>query len=236
MKKVLGIVICFMMLSTVALASPLMDYSSGKGSIDLTWRNTQDNGPMANGLTGNLENGKDYERKGNLDAALTLGLGNNWGFQYRNFEPKSDDHVFNNALGIPGATVTQNLKFETNEFNVLYKLDKNVALLAGYMTTKATLSASTNSALIVFPFGSTLSDSKNMWQVGLLASTEIAPKTTLWGSFAAGNNSLTNWEVGVGYQFSPGWEFNVNYREIKTSVESVDFKDSGLGFGVTYKF
>ncbi len=234
MKKVLGIVICFMMLSTVALASPLMDYSSGKGSIDLTWRNTENNGPMVNSTVTDFVNG-DYEKKGNLDAALTLGLGNNWGFQYRNFEPKSKDNVIPNVLGFTGVNLNQNLKFATSEFNILYKVDKNVAIMAGYMTTKATLAVSASSSLGSLSIPS-LSDSKNMWQVGLLASTEIAPKTTLWGSFAAGNNSLTNWEVGVGYQFSPGWEFNVNYREIKTSVESVDFKASGLGFGVTYKF
>lgn len=205
MKKLILIVVFLLAFSGVGLASPLMDYSQGKGSIDLTWRNAE-----------NSADGYSFEKKGNLDAAVTVGLGNKFAFQYRNFEPKSKDSY---AYG-------SNLKFALNEFNVLYKLDKNVAAFAGYVTTKATYNDWYYSD----------SRSKNMWQVGVVGSTQIAPKTTLWGSVAAGNNSLSNWEVGVGYAFASNMEFNVNYREIKANVEDTDFKTKGLGFGLTYKF
>ena len=235
MKKILGILVCLMMLTTVALASPLMDYSSGKASIDLTLRNTENSGPQVNAV-GTFVNGLSYPKKSNLDAAVTFGLGNNFAFEYRNFEPTSKNFSLYNVGGLPGVNVYQNLKLATNEFNVLYKVDKNVAAFAGYMTTKATWSASANSPLITFPHGPTLSDSQNLYQIGVVGSSVIAPKTTLWGSVAVGNHSLTNWEVGVGYEFATNLEFNVNYREIKANVQNNDFKTNGLGYGITLKF
>jgi len=70
----------------------------------------------------------------------------------------------------------------------------------------------------------------------------IADKTTLWGSAAAGKD-LTNYEVGIGYEFRPNWEFNVNYRDFNVKNFSVqsqgggfDLKAKGLGYGITYKF
>lgn len=206
MKKVFVTLVCLMMLSTVAMASPLMDYNQGKVSVDLTWRNTQ-----------NSLDDFSFDKKYNLDAALTVGLGNKWAFQYRNFEPKS------------GATGTdqETLKLATNEFNAMYKLDKNFAAFAGFVTGKATFEDNT---------GFNESASRNMWQFGLVASTEIAPKTTLWGSVAAGNHSWTNWEAGVGYELAPNLELNVSYREMKANVSDTDFKAKGLGYGITYKF
>ena len=122
----------------------------------------------------------------------------------------------------------------TNEFNVLYKLDKNVAALAGWVNAKGTFSDT-----LGYINGST--NTQNLWQIGAVASTAIADKTTLWGSAAVGNN-LTNYEVGVSYEFSPGWEFNVNYRDLELRNFSflrytgLELKGKGTGFGVTYKF
>ncbi|MDR3588577.1 MAG: hypothetical protein P4N41_02850 [Negativicutes bacterium] len=226
MKKVVVAIICMLMLSSVAWASPLMDFSAGKGSIDLTYRNSEN--------SGNIDGSSmTFDKKYNLDGAITIGLGNKFAFQYRNFEPKSDDTL----LGYGYVRDTRlplkvNSKIAFNEFNVLYKVDKNVAAFAGLLTAKGTLN---------FLSGPSLStNTKNLWQVGLVGSTSIADKTTLWGSVGVGSN-LTNWEVGVSYAFAPSWEFNVNYREIEAKKLSysgydVDAKSKGLGLGLTYKF
>jgi predicted porin len=162
----------------------------------------------------------DFDSKSNFDGSITVGLGNNFALQYRNFEPKSADTRFSGIITTG--------KIATNEFNVLYKLDKNVAAFAGYASAKGTME--------IFGYGSTSSDTKNLWQVGLVGSTAIADKTTLWGSVAAGSN-LTNWEVGVSYAFTPNLELNVNYREVKVDdLQGVDVKAKGLGLGVTFKF
>jgi hypothetical protein len=70
----------------------------------------------------------------------------------------------------------------------------------------------------------------------LVASTELAPKTTLYGMAAAGAN-LTNFGVGISYEIAPHLELDVNYREIEAKkVSNTDLKAKGLGFGITYKF
>lgn len=226
MKKVLGILVCLMMLSTAALASPLMDYSSGKGSVDLTWRNAQNSSTGAYYGTSST--------KYNLDGAITFGLGNNFAIQYRTFNPESDATPSN----VGGTAVS---KISTNEFNLLYKLDKNVAIFTGVGTVKG--EGSFSSA----PGYNYTTQSKTLWQLGVVGNMPIGAKTNLWASAAAGGDSLTNWEIGVSYEFSPGWEFDVNYREVKadtftgTNSNGTPFtlneaKSKGAGFGVTYKF
>lgn len=235
MRKTFVCLVCLLMMSSVALASPLMDFTAGKGSIDLTWRNAE-----------NTVDGLAFDKKYNLDGAITLGLGNKWAFQYRNFEPKSKDMsawVYDPEydMDIYGQV---NTKLAFNEFNVLYKLDKNVAALAGMVTAKATANFSGRAYQEGGYEGSgsfsTSTNTKNLWQVGLVASTELAPKTTLYGMAAAGAN-LTNFAVGVSYEFAPNLELDVNYRTIeakKLKYEGVegDVKAQGFGFGITYKF
>jgi len=198
-----------MVIASTALASPLMDFSQGKGSIDLTWRNTE-----------NSASGDSFEKKYNLDGAITFGLGNKWAFQYRNFEPKSDN------TRIEDDDLT--LKLATNEFNLLYKLDKNVAAFAGYVTMKGTMT--------LVGGESDSSDTKKMWQGGVMATAPLGEKLNLWGMVGAGNN-LTNWEAGMGYAFSPNAELNVNYRMIKVDeLSGANVKAKGLGFGLTFKW
>ncbi|MBP2649447.1 MAG: hypothetical protein H6Q74_272 [Firmicutes bacterium] len=124
----------------------------------------------------------------------------------------------------------------TNEFNVLYKLNKKINALVGLVNTKFEVCDFDD------PSGSFNSNTKKLWQVGVVGSTVIADKTTLWGS-AAASKDLTNYEVGIGYEFSPNWEFNVNYRDINVKNFSMDqytasyeMKAKGFWYGITYKF
>lgn len=216
MKKIIVLVACFMMIGSVALASPLMDFSQGKGSIDLTMRNTE------NSIEGvGLE--KDY----NFDGAATFGLGNKWAVQYRYFQPESDKTYIYPVAGT--------FKLATNEFNVLYKLDKNLAAFAGYANAKGTLAGSVDTEEGVLE-GSASSSTKDLWQLGLVGTAALGDKTTLWASVGAGSD-LTNWEAGIGYAFTPKCEFNVSYREFKVNdLDGADVKAKGLGFGLTFKF
>lgn len=226
--------ILMLMLSSVALASPLMDYSAGKGSVDLTFRNSENTGTIdGSSMT--------FDKKYNFDGAITVGLGNNFAFQYRNFESKSGDTSLGKVYVNDHPTwPSLNSKITFNEYNILYKLDKNVAAFAGLLSAKGTLNLSGGVDGYTLYNGSLPTDTKNYWQVGLVGSTKIANKTTLWGSVGVGSN-LTNWEVGVSYEFAPSWEFNVNYRDVEAkklaySGCNVDAKAKGLGLGITYKF
>ncbi|BBB91099.1 MAG TPA: outer membrane beta-barrel protein [Methylomusa anaerophila] len=218
MKKVLVALTGLMLFSSTALASPLTDYSQGKASVDLTWRNTE------NSISDVTIAFPPYDKKYNLDAGITLGLGNNFAVQYRNFEPESASTGFVWF----GVTYPDTAKFTFNEYNLLYKLDKNISVFTGLVTAKGKNVYAGSS------------DTKNFWQFGVVGSAPIADKTTLWGSMGTGAD-LFNWEAGVSYEFSPGWEFNVNYRTIQSKKlhwppYPTDLNAEGLGFGVTYKF
>jgi len=222
MKKVLLLVVCSLLIGSVVYASPLMDYSAGKGSVDLTWRNTE-----STDIEHSYSNPPPVfvlDKKYNFDGTLTFGLGNKFAIQYRNFEPKLPDYQFSETLHL-----------KTNEFNLLYKLDKNVAMVVGFNNVSGTFS---QTGLPDWGL-----NTRSIFQLGVVASTSIANKTTLWGSVKAGKN-LEDYEVGVGYEFRPGWEFNVNYRYLHLKNLSDDtFNDYGMewkvkgsGLGITYKF
>jgi len=142
LKKTLSALILSLLFCSVAAASPLTDYSQGKASIDLTWRNTQ------NTLSyGGYSN--DFNKKYNLDGMLTFGLGNNFAVQYRRFAPISSDTI--PAM----STDTGTLKFTTNEFNVLSKLNKKFSALVGFVNAKW------DAKDITHPSGSFNSNTKN---------------------------------------------------------------------------
>jgi len=238
MKKMVVLVIGLMLLGSIASASPLTDFSAGKGSIDLTYRDTSIDSTQPFAIS-TFEGTSGWNKKYDLDAAVTVGVGNNFALQYRTFSPTSGTTKnINNwfVLGSPGT-----IKFKTDEINLLYKLDKNFNVFVGRV------GASGNMNDFTIPSYSGSFPSKNYLQVGLTAHTIIADKTTLWGSVAFAKD-LTNAEVGVGYEFSPGWEFNVNYRVLDakhfdfiwgsgtTDSKYFGLKAEGLGFGITYKF
>lgn len=208
-----------MMSASIVSASPLTDYSLGKASVDITYRNTQFTGKDSTGS-------QDYDSKYNLDFGTTIGLGKDFAFQYNNYNAKSKD---TSISGIPGYKVT----YKSQEFNVLYKLQKNVAVYTGINQVSGSFTTPTNDY-----------DTKtyDRWQLGLVGTTKLADKLTGYATVAAGDK-ITKWGVGVGYEFAPHMEFNVDYTSIK--ADDVEFSDvnyksdntaKGLGFGVTYKF
>ena len=227
MKKIGLLVVMLLLISSVALASPLTDYSAGKGSIDLTLRNTKET------LSVESEH-LTFGKKNNLDTTVTVGLSDKFAIQYRNFDAKSGNLSMGGDMA--GGIST---KLTSNEFNVLYKMGKNINAFAGLVNAQVTLGQSISDG----PSMEIGTPTKKYLQVGVVASTQIADKTTLWGSVGVGRH-LTNLEVGVGYEFAPNWEFNVNYRNLNvknlqymmTSEYSLDQKAKGFGYGITYKF
>jgi predicted porin len=221
------------MTSNGALASPLMDYSAGKGSIDLMWQDTRSTMSLSGMSVG-------FDRKINLDASVTFGMGNNFAVQYRDFSPESDGLYISDPLN--GSTVAT-AKLKDSELNILYKLNKNVAVFAGMAKVKGTIGQSHSTGYYVDAAIS--SDTKQCFQVGMVGSTQVADKTTLWGSVGTGSK-ITNWEIGAGYEFAPNWEFNINYRKLKAQdlrytppfgpSMIADNTAEGFGLGVTYKF
>lgn len=214
MKKylvILCVVLCSLMTAGVTLASPLTDYSAGKVALDVNWTpNTKLEGSTAFGS-------ESFDGKnGNFDFGLTAGLGNKWAIQYRYANPVSKDFA------------SYHVGLRSQEVNLLYQLNNNLSAFIGWHQAKI----STN-----FPVAA---DNRNSWQIGLIGTTEIAKKTSLYGIVGAGSG-LFSAEAGVAYAFDKSLDLNLFYRykrvdSLKVYSEEIDTTAKGFGLGITYKF
>lgn len=212
-KKTVLIVVCSFLISSTAFAAPLTDYSVGKASIDLNYRNTEQ-----------LLDSDTYGRKYNLEPSVTIGIADKWAFQYRYKNLKSKSTTFNNGISY------QTVNLCVNEFNLLYSLTPNVSLFVGRILTDGAINVSVPGWGQSETWGWT-----SLGQVGLLGSVPLTDKISAYGVVGI-SHRWTNFEVGLSYAFTKNWEFNVDYREMKKTFGEVDVKAKGLGFGVTYKF
>lgn len=239
MKKtaILTMVTATMLTASIGFAAPLTDYSAGKTAIDLTWRSsdTKTSGTDSDGAWET-----SFGKKHNLDWGVTTGLGNNFAIQYNGYNAKSKDAV---SWSDADETGISHVNLKTQEFNVLYKLNKNVSAYTGLVRLKATENAN-----VSYTDGSpsetesSSTKTKNKIQIGLIGSTKIADKTTAYVQVGVASN-FTDWKVGVSQEIAPNVEFNVDYRGLKAKKldfggddGKFDVSSKGIGFGVSYKF
>ncbi|SEJ71267.1 hypothetical protein SAMN05660742_11497 [Propionispira arboris] len=224
MKKttILAMAAVTMLTTSVGFAAPLDDYSAGKTQVDLTWRQS-DVKAEGDSTAG------DFNKKGNMEFGITTGLGNNFALQYNNFNGKSKDTDFTNGGGEFSAAAT--LKMQ--EFNVLYKVDKNLSVYTGITSVKGSFDST---------IGNSESDTKNKLQFGVIGSTKLGDKTTAYAKVGVASG-MTNWKVGVSQEVAPNLELNVDYGSLKVNkmafnngMGDVDMTSKGLGFGISYKF
>lgn len=226
MKKtaLLTMVAATMIMTTgVGFASPQTDYSAGKTSIDVMWRNA--------GVTAKSTGAdNDLDKKGNLDFGITTGLGSNFAIQYAGYDAKS---ALTTLPGDSGGTYQEDGNLKIQEFNILYKIDKNVSVYTGLVSAKSTVSSEGQSFS---------SDNKKKVQFGIIGSTKVADKTTVYGQIGVASD-FTNWKVGVSQEVAQNVEVNIDYRSIQAKklkfdggVGDADITAKGLGFGVSYKF
>lgn len=225
MKKtaILTMVAATIVTTSIGFASPLTDYSAGKTSIDLTWRQSDIN---AKSQYGN----DSLDKKGTLDFGITSGLGNNFAIQYTNYNAKSKVTALPDGSS---GTYNEDGSLKVQEINVLYKIDKSLSLYTGIASVKGNINADGTAAS---------SSSKNKLQFGLIGSTKLGEKTTAYAQVGV-SSDLTNWKVGVSQEFAPNLELNVDYRRIQAKKLSfngglgeVDITAKGLGVGISYKF
>lgn len=181
MRKILLIITLILAFSSVGFASPQTDYSQGKVSIDYAFRPNLD---LDWSSKGTLDG-----KSGNHDLGITIGLGNNFAFQFQNQTADSKSYYFSD----PSTPFTANTETNANQFNLLYKLDNNVSAFVGYVNAKTDVKLSGSE---------TISGKRvNGWQVGLVASTPLAEKLTGYGSVGFGSK-IENFEIGLGYALS----------------------------------
>jgi len=240
MKKVLITIVCLFMLSSIGMASPLLDYSKGDVSFDYTYRpnldmsGTTNFGYRLDTLSGTYPLHESFDGSANLDVGLTIGMGNNWAVQYRQYNPQGSFGLYSGSVDIGNGTLSGSInatgKIRQDEFKVLYKLSPNTAAFVGVVRANAGIKLGGSATYTDTPYavaavssgtwsgGINLpeftSPDKNMVQFGLLGSTTIAKNLEAYGvvSFAS---DYRNWEAGLSYDIDPNWQFNVSYRDTK---------------------
>ena len=215
---ILAVLLCSLLAAGVTTASPLTDYSAGKIALDVNWTPSADLEFAGAKLDG---------KNSNFDFGITAGLGNKWAIQYRYANPVTKDYAYHFHYSGDCYYGTGHAGIRSQEVNVLYQFDKNLSGFVGWHQAKITSSVIDG-------------DTKNTWQVGLIGTTEIAKKTTLYGIVGAGS-SLLSAEAGVAYAFTKDLDLNLFYRykrmdDLKIVGHGVDTTVKGFGLGVTYRF
>ncbi len=208
------------------MTSPLTDYSAGKTAIDLNFRNSD------------VKDGDiSLEKKFNLDWGVTTGLGHKFAIQFNGYNAKSKDTVYTRNVY---ETNRMRSELEIREFNILYKLNRNISGYAGLVTLKGYCIENDNVGGVDIPYHYA-SNTKNKIQFGLVGSTKIADKTSAYAAVGVASD-YTNWKIGLAQEIAPNLELNVDYRRCR--AQKINFGDDdvsdmtakGFGYGITYKF
>lgn len=218
-KKLLLCLVTLCFMSITVFASPLTDYNQGKTAIDVNLYPSSDFHGTNNVGYNKYTKGKS----GNYDWGITTGIGNKFALQIRQFNPQT--------IKFTSGSTYEQIKINTEEFNVLYQIGDRISVFAGY-----------HQASVGDDFSGHVTPSKKNRnaQFGMTGSTKIVNKTHFFGTVGVGSE-FTNYEVGLAYDVNPSIELNILYRDKKVkdityeeTIAAVEFK--GLGYGITYKF
>lgn len=110
----------------------------------------------------------------------------------------------------------------SHQVNLVYQFNPYLYAFGGYVRNRAEHRS--------------YEDNTNGYQVGAIGRLPLG-KTTPWARFGIGN-TITQYEVGVGYAMTDNWEANVSYNDSKYKDFSgdTDMKTHGVNVGVSYKF
>lgn len=156
--------------------------------------------------------GLDSEKFNGNEFYGTYLLGKKWGIN-------ADYFTYNgNYKGI-------NVDNSYGSAGIQYRMAKGIAAEAGYLRAK---------------IDSSIGDaSRSTAYAGLSGITSLGKNVNAYASVKAGSN-VTDWTVGMAYEFRKDWLFDVNYRNLKTNYNesgySFDAKADGIGVGLLYKF
>lgn len=200
-KAVLGAVVLSLMVSSVAMASPLAKLEQGKGKIDASLT-------LGPSIKAEQHGDKtDLGGKTRYRVGATYGLGNNVGL----------DYVYAANAGDNDSSV------QSHQINLMYQINNYVTAFGGYIYNKAEMGGWNNNT--------------NGYQLGLQGRMDLAKRTVGWAKFGIGN-TITQYEVGVGYDLTHNWEANLFYNDSKYKDfnNDIDMKTHNVNLGVSYKF
>lgn len=194
MRKKLFLTLLLLFCCSYTNASPLQDFSQGKVAFDVNWKPDSFRGG---------QNKWEY--------SITTGVGSRLALGYRqiDFSPR--------FLG-------KQIDASNKEVNIIYKMNENIQLTAGYSMTKRHGAFSDRSS----------EDNANMAEAGIIAVKSLGHATTLYTLLAIGSKG-DNVEFGLSYQIRKNLELTTTYRhlEYNSGFGQEDFR--GFGVGLTLK-
>ncbi len=197
MWKKIFLLMSLLIYCQAGFASPLENFSPGHAALDVNWK------PDA------FRGGQNK-----WDFSGTVGLNGRWAINYRQFDFSP------NFKG-------NQLETSNKEVNLLYKINPNIQLYAGYSIAKGHEM-----------FSGRRLPQQNMAQGGIIAMKSLGHSTTLYTILGRGDNSA-NVEFGVSYLIRKNLELNVTYRHLefkKLGPEKLEEDFRGFGIGFTYKY
>jgi len=127
------------------------------------------------------------------------------------------DYVYASNAGDRDSSV------QSHQINLMYQLNNYITAFGGYVYNKAEVGGWNNNT--------------NGYQVGLQGRMDLAPRTVGWAKFGIGN-TITQYELGVGYDLTHNWEANLFYNDSKYKDfdDDTNMKTHNVNLGVSYKF
>lgn len=208
MKKqvVLGMIATLALSTSVALASPV-EMNEGQWQINM--------GAMINPDADCLPGASvEFDGDTSFYGGITYGLTDKWGLQY-------DYSHYDSSVGYLKS------KVDAGEFNVLYKLNDNVNVFAGYVYVGGTLE----------DIDSTEGGHTDGFQAGLTGWYPLGDKFKTFGKIGLGNNSHV-YEIGFSYEIVDNWDLDLSYRDVeyKDIAGFIDAPYDGVRVGVSTSF
>lgn len=207
-KKLLALsVLSMATITSVAFASPLVNYDQGNAAVTIGASISPDAELETSGKS------VDFDASTAIYGIATVGLGDNWGIGYKYKKNNIDDN-----------SVDADLK--AHQFNVYYKAAPGLTAFAGY--DKSDYNGTVD--------GASVDDSNNGFHAGIIGRAPLALGWSAWGLIGAGNK-LNEYEVGISKTIFVNTELDLSYSRTEyKDLSNVDFTSKGVNLGLTFKF
>ncbi len=223
-KKVFALVAAAACVSSFAFAIPQTQFEQGQWQLDLgAWNpkaEVDSNDLFGADGAGDISTDSKWNFQGGLSYAFT----NRLALQYNYYGLKTDGSNETGNVGTDG---------DEHEVNLVYSLNKNFAVYAGWNRIKNDLD------------GLNWSDTNNVAQIGLIAKAPLAKNLDFYAKGAVGTKDTALWEAGLGYTIGDNWDINAGYRYLNTKladgngelpVDDTNITYKGFIAGVSYRF
>ena len=204
-KKVLSALIATMVVGSVTAMAAPSEIQEGKWDVTI-----------GTSVSPNAEyEGYDIDGRSGFYGNITYGMDDNWAIQY------DYSHYGYSFREINGSGKHKG-KGDASEVNILYKLNPNLNVYAGYVYYGENIGG--------------VGFHNDGYQIGLQGWYPIADKVNLFGKIGFGNNNQI-YELGATYALADKWGLDLSYRWAEYEDEfACDYQFNGVRAGISTTF